>query len=165
MKKLLPLMLALLALTASALAELPTTYDFGPFTITVPEDAVVEEYDVSATFVRGQTRVVVQCIDQEPQEDPQAQVRALMTVYHAETVDIADLPLREGLYGALGRIANHFGEGVDQLPALVLTDGKLLVLAGYNLDGDTQAVRALMTELLAGTVWDGSPILLTEDTE
>lgn len=160
MKRILLLALALAMLTLSAaFAEESAPYACGSFEITLPGDVVLEEYDASVTAVRGMTRVVIQVIPQELAEDGQAQVRALMTVYDEATAEIVDVPLVSGVYGAMGLIENCFGDGVHQIPVLILKEGELLILSGYNDDGDTLAVHTLIAELLSGVVLAGEHIL------
>ena len=161
MKRFLLLALALAMLMTTALAESGASYTLDGFELTVPEDVAVEEYDLSMTVVREHTRVVVQLIPQELTGDGQEQVRGLMPVYNEGISDVTDVETIEGLYGAMGLINDRFGEGVHEVPVLLLTDGKLLILSGYDLDGDTQAVRALLNELLSGLTLDGEPVLAT----
>ena len=158
MKRIILLALALLLFASSALAA---PYAFGSFELTVPEDVQVEEYENTRTVVRGQTRVVVQIIPQELAEDGQSQVRELMTVYREAITDITDVPLIAELYGAMGLVEDHFGEDVHEIPVLILKDGELLILSGYNDDGDTLAVHTLLTKLLSGVTLAGEPILPT----
>lgn len=162
MKKMVLLLLALMLFVPSALAE---SYIFGRFGLTVPEDVQVEEYENVRTVVRGQTRVVVQVIQQETAEDGQAQVRELMTVYNEAVTDVTDVPLVSEVCGAMGLIEDRFGEGVHEIPVLILKDGELLILSGYNDDGDTLAVHTLLTELLSGVTLTGEPILPTVTEE
>ncbi|MCH5287243.1 MAG: hypothetical protein J1E43_07465 [Christensenellaceae bacterium] len=160
MKRILLLALALAMLTVTALAEgSASSYPFGSFALTVPEDVTVEEYDTTITVVRGQTRVVVQVIPQELEEDGQEQVRGLMPVYSADISDVTDVTLVSGVYGAMGLIEDHFGEGIHEVPMLILTEEELLILSGYDFDGDTLAVHTLLTELLSGVTLAGEPIL------
>lgn len=158
MKRIILLALALTLFVSSALAE---SYVFGSFELTVPKDVEVEEYENYRTIVRDQTRVVVQVIPQELAEDGQAQVRDLMTGYNENTSDVTDVPLISELYGAMGLIEDRFDEGVHEIPVLVLKDSELLILSGYNNDGDTLAVHTLLTELLSGVTLAGEPILPT----
>lgn len=156
MKRIVLWTLALLLFASSALAD---AYVFGSFELTVPEDVQVEEYESTRTVVRGQTRVVVQVIPQELGEDGQAQVRELMTVYNEAITDVTDVPLIAELFGAMGLIEDRFDEGVHEVPVLILKDGELLILSGYDLDGDTLAVHTLITELLSGVTLAGDAIL------
>lgn len=156
MKRFVLCLLALMLLIPSAMAE---SYAFGSFGLTVPEDVQVEEYENTRTVVRDQTRIVVQVIPQDLAEDGQAQVRELMTVYNDAIIDITDVPLISELYGAMGLIEDRFDDGVHEVPVLILKDGELLILSGYNNDGDTLAVHALLTELLSGVTLAGEPIL------
>ena len=166
MRRILLLALALAMLTVTALAEgHAALYPFGCFTLTVPEDVTVEEYDTTITVVRGQTRVVVQVIPQELLEDGRAQIRGLMTVYSVDISDVIDVTLVSGVYGAMGLIEDHFGEGIHEVPLLILSDGELLILSGYDFDGDTLAVHTLLTELLSGLTLDGKPVLPAATTE
>ena len=151
-------LLAFMMLISSALAE---SYVFGSFELAAPQDVQVEEYENTRTVVRDQTRIVVQVIPQELGEDGQTQVRDLMTVYNEAMTDITDVPLISELFGAMGLIENRFGEGVHEIPVLILKDGELLILSGYNDGGDTLAVHTLLTELLSGITLAGEPILPT----
>lgn len=160
MKRILLLALALALLMTTALAE-STAYVFGGFEIAVPEDVTVEEHDNARTMVRGQTRVVVKVIPQELAEDGQAQVRELLTTYKEQTTDITDVPLMADVFGAMGLIDDPFGTGIHEIPMLILADGELLILAGYNHDNDTLAVHELLTELLAGATLAGESLLPT----
>ena len=165
MKRILLLALALAMLMTTALAESSASYTLECFDLTVPEDVTVEERDASMTVVRDQTRVVVQIIPQELAEDGQEQVRGLMPVYSEKISDVTDVAVISGVYGAMGLIEDHFGEGVHEVPLLLLTDGRLLILSGYNFDGDTLAVHTLLTELLSGLTLDGVPVLPAATTE
>lgn len=158
MKRILLLALALALLMTTALAE-SAAYSFGGFEITMPEDVTVEEHDASRTVVRDQTRIVIKVIPQELAEDGQAQVRELLDIYHERTTNITDVPLMSDIYGAMGLVANRFNEGIHEVPLLVLSDGELLILSGYDLDGDTRAVHELLTELLADATLAGEPLL------
>lgn len=156
MKRIALLALALLLFASSALAD---AYVFGSFELTVPEDVQVEEHENTRTVVRGQTRVLVQVIPQELSEDGQAQVRELMTVYSEAITDVSDVSLISELFGAMGLIENRLDAGIHEVPVLILSDGELLILSGYDLDGDTLAVHTLLTELLSGTTLAGEAIL------
>lgn len=163
MKRILLLALALALLMTSALAEERTSCLFGSFELTVPEGVTVEESEITRTMVRDQTRVVVQVIPQELTEDGQAQARDLLTVYNEGTANITDVTLISGLYGAMGLIEDRFSEGIHEIPVLILTDGELLILSGYDLNGDTLAVHTLLTELLSDITVAGEPILPTAE--
>ena len=165
MKRILLLALALAMLMTTALAESSLSYTLACFELTVPEDVTVEEYDASRTVVRDHTRVVVQVIQQELAEDGQEQVRGLMPIYNEKISDVTDMAVIEGVYGAMGLIEDRFGEGIHEVPVLLLTDGRLLILSGYNVDGDTLAVHTLLTELLSGLTLDGTPVLPAAATE
>ena len=165
MKRILLLALTLTMLMTAALAESSLSYTLACFELTVPEDVTVEEYDASMTVVRDQTRIVVQVIPQELSEDGQEQIRGLMPIYNENMADVTDMAVIEGVYGAMGLIEDRFGEGIDEVPVLLLTDGKLLILSGYDFDGDTQAVRTLLTELLSGLTLNGEPVLPAAATE
>ena len=160
MKRILLWALALTLFLSSALAE---SYAFGSFELAAPKDVEVEEYENYRTIVRDQTRIVVQVIPQELAEDGQAQVRDLMTAYNENITDVTDVPLISGLFGAMGLIEDRFDAGVHEIPVLILKDGELLILSGYNDDGDTLAVHTLLTELLTGATLVGEPIIPTTD--
>lgn len=163
MKRMLMLALALVMLTACALAE--DSHPFGSFNLTVPEDAAVEENDLTLTVIREQARVVVQVIPQELSEDGQAQVRELLSVYNENIAEVTDVPLVAGLYGAMGLIEDRLDEGIHEIPVLILARGELLILSGYDLEGDTLAVHTLIADLLSGVTFAGEPILPALDSQ
>ena len=165
MKRVLLLALALALLMTTALAETSASYVFGGFELTAPEDVTVEEYESSRTVVREQTRVVVKAIPQELAEDGEKQVRELLTIYNEKTSDVTAVPLTSGLYGAMGLVENQFDEGIHEVIVLVLSDGELLILAGYNHDGDTLAVHELLAELLSDVTLAGESILPVVSTQ
>lgn len=159
MRRILLVLLALSMLMTAALAEADTVYPFGGFELAMPADATIEEYESSVTVALDQTRVVVQLIPQDLAEDGQAQVRDLLTIYNKDTAEITDVPLTADVYGAMGLIEDRFDDGIHEVPMLILADGELLILAGYNLQGDTLAVHELLTALLSGVTRAGEPIL------
>lgn len=161
MKKMILCLLAALLLLGNAFAD-PEDSLFAPYTMTAPRGVTFEEGEISATYVYGNTRVVVMVISRVPDEDAAAALPLLMQQFDPEAVFGDDLPLRSGLVGMKAVNAGKFGEGVDQVTAMVLCDGELLILSGYNTDGDEGRVHELIDALLLGTSYSGEPVLNAE---
>ncbi|MBQ8554290.1 MAG: hypothetical protein IJ438_00315 [Clostridia bacterium] len=156
-KTLLALLMALMLLTP-ALAE--TAVDpFLPFVLTAPADVVIEENEASRTYVRTGTRVVAMVIPRIPDEDPAASLPMLMAQFEAAAVPGEALVLTEGFHGLQAVTPDRLGVGVDQLTVMVLFEGDLLILAGYDLGGDEEKVQLLLDELLALATVNGVSIL------
>lgn len=148
MKRVCILLLALLLPVTAALSERLALDDYA---IPLPEDVLVEESETMVALVRGSTRLVAQAFPQAMEEDPAAQVLTLMTVYSAQSADVQSLTMIPGVYGARGVIRNSFGEGEDQLFALILSESGLLVLSAYDLAKDNHRADRLLMEILQGT--------------
>lgn len=162
MKKLLCILLMLLMLPLSALAEEDSP--FAPYAVAVPESVELVEHEGTFTFVYAATRVVAMVIDRVPDEKPAEAIIRMMTQFEPEAVIGEDLPMAEGFTGLTAVNADKFGEGLDQITVMVLSDGgDLLILSGYDMAGSGEHVQALMDALLAGLTADGIHILLTEE--
>lgn len=158
--KLFAAVLALLLLCTPALAQ--QACPLGDFLIAPPADAAVETGDNVLTLVRGAARLVAQVIPQEMEEDPQAQVEALLKVYDENVGDISPVRMIPGVYAAAGVIPDSFGPGLAQLPLLALTDSGLLILSAYHLEGDQAAAEALLQETLAGVTLGGEALTIRQ---
>lgn len=162
MKKLICILLAICCCCSLALAE--EANPFAPYTLTVPEGAELEESEGTYTIVSGMTRVVVIPIPRVPDENPAEAVIRLMNQFAPLAVIGEDLPTQAGFTGLMAVGDDAFGEGVDQLTAMLLSDaGDLLILSGHDLTGDEEKVNALMDALLASLTVDGEKIILTEE--
>ena len=154
MKKAICILLAMLCLTLPVLAE---ENPFDPYTLTLPEGAALEENEGTWTVVSGVTRVVAMVIPRVPDEDPADALIRMMMQFDPQAVIGQDLALAEGFTGLTAVTEDAFGKGVHRMNVMVLcAHGDLLLLSGYDLNGDTQAVQtlldALMTTLAAGGV-------------
>lgn len=162
MKKLLCILLAMLMFGSLALAE--EENPFAPYALTIPEGAELVENEGSWTIVDGVTRVVVMVIDRVPDENPADAVIRMMTQFEPEAVIGEDLPLAEGFTGLTALNTDKFGEGVDQITVMVLShEGDLLILSGYDLEGDEDKVQTLLDAILNAITVDDAKIVLTEE--
>lgn len=157
MKKLLLMILALL-LAVPALAE-PAGVSLPPFALTAPEETAAEQGENSVTFVRGRTRVVAMVILRVPDGEPNEALTRLMGQYDPAAVIGETLVMNEGYAGLTAVSADKLSPGVDQVTAMVLSGGDLLILSGYDLDGDEALVRQLITDLLAAARCGDSPLM------
>lgn len=162
MKRILGLCVALLLCALPALAaENP----FAPFVLTAPAAVVLEENEGTYTFVHGNTRAVAMMIERVPDEAPAEAVIRMMTQFEPEAVIGEDLPMAEGFVGLRAVNRDKFGEGIDQINVMVLgSDGCLLILSGYSLDGDEDQVQLLLDSLLSTLTVDGVRIVLARET-
>lgn len=157
MKRVLCVLLALWMFAVHGLAE--EENPFAPYGMTVPEGAVVEAGEGSQTFVRGATRVVAMVISRVPDEDPADALVRLMAQFDPQAVIEHDLFMSEGFYGLYAIHEDKFGEGVDAHNILVLTQsGDLLILSGYDMEGDGDGAERLVLEVLMLTTVDGEII-------
>ena len=157
MKKLLCILL-LLTLALPALAE--EKNPFAPYVLTAPEGAALTEHEGTYTLVSGMTRVVVIPIARVPDENPAEAVIRLMAQFEPEAVIGEDPPLAEGFTGLTALNEGKFGEGVEQITVMLLSDaGDLLILSGYDLTGDEAAVQSLLDALLSALTVNGAPVL------
>ena len=162
MKKLLCILLMLL-MTLPALAQ--EENPFAPYAFTLPEGAALEEHEGTYTVVSGMTRVVVMMIPRVPDADPAEAIIRMMTQFEPQAVIGEDIPLTDGFIGLTALNTDKFGEGVDQTTVMILcAHGDLLILSGYDLTGDGEAVGALLDALLTGLTADGVNIY-TKDKE
>jgi len=68
----------------------------------------------------------------------------------------------EGYVGVNALNTDQFGEGVDQLTVMILShEGDLLILSGYDLEGDEDKVRLLLDTLLKNLTVQGEKIVRT----
>ena len=161
MKRMICMLLACLCLcTCAFAAENP----FAPYGVDPMDDVTLLENEGTHTFVRGMTRVVAMVIERVPDDAPEMAVLRLMGQFEPDAVIGEDLLLTQGFVGVEALTQEHFGAGIDQLTVMILSaEGDLLILSGYDLNGDEAAVASLMEELLQGLSVDGVYILLTKD--
>ena len=183
MKKLLAMLLALtLAAVLPAMAEtveIPAPEEaspLAPFELAIPDAWQVELNGASVTFVSGNTRVVAMVISRvgDVEADHQASLATLMSQFSPEAEEPAPMVLNDGFYGLLTvafDVLEGAGEGnlVDQLTVMVLhqpdMQGHLLILSGYDMNGDNAAVQAMLDTLLTTAAVDGTPILPPPEAE
>lgn len=154
MKKLIWMLVLALTLTSFALAEegLP----FAPFAIETPQNVVLSEHDGTWTFAADATRVVAIVISRVPDEDPTQALIRMMGQFEPNAIIGNELPVAEGFHGLTARTPDRFGKGVDQLTAMLLCDsGHLLILSGYDLQGQTDNTQSLIELLLYAVTVDG----------
>ncbi len=160
MKKLLCILLMLMFILPAYAEEVNP---FAPYALTLPEGAELVENEGSWTIVDGVTRVVVMVIDRVPDDDPAEAVIRMMTQFEPEAVIGEDVPMAEGFTGLTALNTDKFGDGVDQITVMVLShEGDLLILSGYDLDGDEEKVQALLDAILNAITVDGNTIVLNE---
>lgn len=157
MKKLL-LMIFVLMLALPAVAE-TAGFSLTPFAIALPADATAEPGENSVTYVRGGTRVVAMVILRVPDGEPNEALTRLMSQYDPAAVIGEALTLNEGYAGLTAVSADKLSPGVDQVTAMVLSGGDLLILSGYDLGGDEALVSQLITDLLAAARCGDTPLM------
>lgn len=161
MKKLLCILLMLM-MTCPAFAQ--EENPFAPYAFTLPEGAVLEVNEGTHTVVSGMTRVVVMMIPRVPDADPAEAVVRMMTQFEPQAVIGEDILLADGFTGLTALNEDKFGEGVDQTTIMILCEhGDLLILSAYDLEGNGEAVDALLEALLASLTAEGAPIYFTEE--
>lgn len=171
MKKLLMLLLVMM-LCAPAWAE--TAEDpLSPFVIAVPDGTMVEGGvgGMSQTYVHenGTTRVVAMVLTRVPdvEADHAAELMTLMAQFAPDAQEGTPLTLTAGFHGLKAVTENALegaeGARVDQVTVMVLWQtalrGELLILSGYDMTGDTDAVERFMDALLAATTVNDAPVL------
>lgn len=172
MKKLIVLLLALMMVLPVYAEEAEGL--LAPFVITTPEGttAVNGTGGASMTFLHpnGTTRVVAMVLRRVP--DQEADLAAMLQTLLAQLEPQAQpgAPLKDmtaGFHG-LKAIAPGVREGlneaaVDQVMALVMwqtaLEAELLILAGYDMAGDTAAAEGFIDALLAGAAVRGAPVM------
>ena len=159
MKKLLCILMMLLFAFPVLAQENP----FAPYEIALPQGAVLESSEGSYAFVMGQTRVVAMVISRVPDDDPESAVLRMMSQFDPDAVLEEVIPMAEGYVSATALSEGRFGEGVDQLNVLILSqEGELLILSGYDLEGDESKVQTLLDALLAHLTVGGESIVTKE---
>ena len=161
MKRIICILLALLCFVLPVAAE---GNPFSPYGLTAPEGVACTETEGTHTFVQGLTRVVAMVIERVPDEKPQEAIIRMMAQFEPEAVIGEDLPVAEGFVGLTALNTDKFGSGVDQLTVMVLSaQGDLLILSGYDLQGDEEKVQTLLDALLSALTADGMPVVITEE--
>ena len=157
MKRIICILLMLL-FALPALAENP----FAPYEIALPEGAVLEAGEGSHAIAADKTRVVVMVIPRVPDADPESALQRMVFQFDPDAVLEDAIPLAEGYVGVTALSEGRFGEGVDQLNLFILSaEGDLLILSGYDLEGDEAKVQTLLSAILHQLTTNGDPLVLT----
>jgi len=160
MKKTLCILLAILMFSLPALAE---ENPFAPYQLSVPEGAALEESESYHTVVSGMTRVVVIRIDRVPDADPASAILRLMSHFDADAVIGEKITVAEGYTAVQALTEDKHGKGIDALTVMILSpEGDLLILSGYDMNGDGDALQTLMDTLLSSLI--AEDILLVQKT-
>ena len=158
MRKIICMLLIMFCFAFPAFAEEDTP--FAPYTLTVPPAVELVDHDGSFTYVYGMTRVVAMVIDRVPDENPGEAVIRMMGQFEPDAVIGGELVMAEGFVGLTACQADQFGEGVDQITVMILSDaGDLLILSGYDMNGNEEQVHQLLDTLLSGVSVNGTKIV------
>ncbi len=148
---------------ASVLTEVPADALF-PFSLTLPEGAHVELTDGRTVLVSGSARVVAMVIARTPDDDPASTLPELMNQFDANTDELIEFDAEDGFHILGGVVTNAFGEGEDKITLMVLSDtGNLLILSGYHLEKNHQALYTFLTDLLARVTVDGTRVYVPDE--
>ena len=159
MKRIICILLMLLFAVPAFAQENP----FAPYEITTPEGVTLEAGEGSHAFVMGKTRVVVMVIPRVPDEDPERALQRMVFQFDPDAVLGEALPMVEGYVGVHALSEGKLGEGVDTLHIMILSEaGDLLILSGYDLDGDEEKVHSLLETLLSQLSVNGNLIVAQE---
>ncbi len=160
MKKLLCILL-MLCFAFPVLAE---ENPFAPYTLAAPKGCELHETEGTHTFVSGNTRVVAMVIARLPDEKPQEAVLRLMGQFEPNAVIGEAIPLVEGYVGLTATAKDRFGAGIHQVNRMILSgEGALLILSGYDMDGDADALDTLMDALLSSLQVNDTALWLDPD--
>ena len=158
MKRIICILLMLLFVFPSFAQENP----FAPYEIAIPDGAVLENGEGSHTFVSGKTRVVTMLIPRVPDTDIESALQRMVFQFDPDAVMKDFIPMAEGYAAVTSRSDDQFGAGVDQLNVLILgPSGDLLILSGYDLDGDEDKVQSLLDALLENLTVNALPLVQT----
>ena len=158
MKRILCILMMLLFAFPAFAAE--TDNPFSPYVLTAPEGVTLESNEGTHAFVSGVTRVVAMRIERVPDDDPAEAILRLMGQFEPDAEIDRELILEGGCVGLTAQNLDKFGEDMHQQNVMILSaQGDLLILSGYDLEGDDESVHALMDALLAALTLNGAPIV------
>ncbi len=157
MKKLMIWAAALCLLLSAALAEEPQL--LLPYVVEPGEEMTVEIGDASVTYAQGNTRIVAQYFSRVPDEDSVLALQRLMREFDSEAQELVPLAMAEGFAGLQGVSVGQLDENVRRMTVMVLREGQLLILSGYDLDDDVSRLSGMMRMLLERTTLNGEPLL------
>lgn len=151
--------LCILMMLLFAFPALAEDNPFFPYVLTAPEGVTLESNEGTHAFVSGVTRVVAMRIERVPDDDPAEAILRLMGQFEPDAVIDGALTLEGGCVGLTAQTIDKFGEGMHQWNMMMLSaQGDLLILSGYDLEGDDESVHALMDALLAAATLNGEPV-------
>lgn len=144
-----------------------------PFVLMLPQDVTVQENagGTSVTFLHGNgmTRVVAMVLERVPDEngDHAAELNRLMGQFAPDATDHMPLALSEDFYGLLaitpGALEGVGGVRADQVTMMILwqtpLEGKLLILSGYDMQGETTRAWTLVDALAQALTVNGTPVV------
>lgn len=152
--------LCILMMLLFAFPALAEDNPFFPYVLTAPEGVTLESNEGTHAFVSGVTRVVAMRIERVPDDDPAEAILRLMGQFEPDAVIDGALTLEGGCVGLTAQTIDKFGEGMHQWNMMMLSaQGDLLILSGYDLEGDDESVHALMDALLAAATLNGEPVV------
>ena len=153
------LLFAFPALTEGA--PLAEKNPFAPYEIALPEGVTLEAHEGTHAFASGKTRVVAMLIERVPDADPAEAIVRLMGQFEPDAKIEEKLVLENGCVGLTACTTDKFGEGVHQWNVMILsTQGDLLILSGYDLDGYDEDVHELLDALLAEITLNGADVVI-----
>lgn len=133
-----------------------------PYDLTAPDGVLLTDNETSLTCERGTTRVVVMGMSRVPDADPEAALIRLMHQFDAMSSEGVSIPLNEGVLGLMSisddKLDGLEGGKLDVITVMVLSEGELLILSGYDMENDHEAVVTLLNDLLAAVSLNGLPV-------
>lgn len=143
-----------------------------PYAFTLPQDvSVLHPTDTALTFVHanGSTRVVAQVISRVSDQDGDhdAELERLMSFFAPEAGDYFHLLLAPGFHG-LQAVTPYALEGagterVDQVVAMIHwqtgDQSELLILSGYDMEGQTPRAQTMINMLLRACSVNGAAVV------
>lgn len=152
--------LCILMMLLFAFPALAEDNPFFPYVLTAPEGVTLESNEGTHAFVSGVTRVVAMRIERVPDDNPAEAILRLMGQFEPDAVIDGALTLEGGCVGLTAQTLDKFGEGMHQWNMMMLSaQGDLLILSGYDLEGDDESVHALMDALLTALTLNGKPVV------
>ena len=161
MRKIICMLLVMLCFVFPALAE--ETSPLSPYVLSAPPAVEIVDNEGSFTYVYGVSRVVAMMIERVPDDNPAQAVIRMMSQFEPDAVIGEDLVMAEGFVGLTACQADKFGDGVDQITVMILSDaGNLLILSGYDMNGDEEQVQQLLDTLLSNMSVNGTKIVIAK---
>ena len=93
--------------------------------------------------------------------DPAEAIVRLMAQFEPDAKIDEALVMENGCVSLTACTTDKFGEGVHQWNVMLLSpEGDLLILSGYNLEGDDESVHELLDALLAEITLNGADVVI-----